>query len=84
MSMSRPLQIFIGFYFTHLHITWTIVTTGSGAIIVQLSQPFVVDSMRLLLWDCDDRAYSYTIEVSVDNVKWVMIKDNSNEPCRLA
>lgn len=55
---------------------------GSGAIIVQLTQPFVVDSMRLLLWDCDDRSYSYTIEVSVDNVKWVMVKDNSTVACR--
>ncbi len=37
---------------------------GSGAIVVQLGQPYALDSMRLLLWDCDDRSYSYYIEVN--------------------
>ncbi|XP_067943709.1 BTB/POZ domain-containing protein 9-like [Watersipora subatra] len=55
---------------------------GSGAIVVQLAQPFIVDSMKLLLWDCDDRTYSYTVEVSVDNSKWTIITDKSNLPCR--
>lgn len=55
---------------------------GHGAIVVQLAQPYYVDSLRLLLWDCDNRAYCYTVEVSVDNNKWTMIKDNSTVPCR--
>jgi hypothetical protein len=37
---------------------------------------------RLLLWDCDPRAYSYYIETSVDNVNWVMAADKRNELCR--
>ena len=83
----------MGFCFQHVTaVFWSYLScyvivplsayTGSGAIVVQLAQPFIVDSMRMLLWDCDERTYSYTVEVSVDNSKWVMIKDNSNVPCR--
>ncbi|CAG2188385.1 BTBD9 [Mytilus edulis] len=55
---------------------------GSGAVIVQLAQPYIVDSMRLLLWDCDDRSYSYYIEVSIDQKNWHMVIDKRNEPCK--
>lgn len=46
---------------------------------LQLSQPFVLDSMRLLLWDDDDRIYSYEINVSTDLVKWKTIARKRNE-----
>ena len=38
---------------------------------------------RLLLWDCDDRRYSYYIEVSSsrDGV-WHKVWDRSNSPCQ--
>ncbi|XP_035227045.1 BTB/POZ domain-containing protein 9-like [Stegodyphus dumicola] len=55
---------------------------GSGAIVVQLAQPFILDSMRMLLWDCDDRSYSYYIEVSTDQQHWHMVTDKRNEACR--
>lgn len=55
---------------------------GSGAIVVQLSQPYMVDSMRLLLWDIDSRAYSYYIEVSIDQNHWVTVVDKRNELCK--
>ncbi|XP_052769658.1 BTB/POZ domain-containing protein 9-like [Mya arenaria] len=55
---------------------------GSGAIIVQLPQPYMLDSMRLLLWDCDDRSYCFYIETSVDNTNWVMVTDKRNEPSK--
>lgn len=55
---------------------------GSGAVIVQLAQPYIVSSMRLLLWDCDDRSYSYYIEVSIDQKNWHMVVDKRNEPCK--
>ena len=38
---------------------------------------------RLLLWDCDDRAYSYYIEVSTDQKKWTCVADKTKEACRL-
>lgn len=55
---------------------------GNGSIIVQLAQPFLVDSMRLLLWDIDDRSYSYYIEVSCDMERWVVVADKRNEECK--
>uniref|UniRef100_A0A7E4VFV4 F5/8 type C domain-containing protein n=1 Tax=Panagrellus redivivus TaxID=6233 RepID=A0A7E4VFV4_PANRE len=29
--------------------------------------------MKLLLWDKDDRVYSYNVEVSVDQVNWTRV-----------
>ncbi|KAK2582432.1 hypothetical protein KPH14_004742 [Odynerus spinipes] len=55
---------------------------GSGSILVQLGQPYIIDSMRLLLWDCDDRSYSYYIEVSRDSLTWDVVADKTREPCR--
>ncbi|RWS10709.1 BTB/POZ domain-containing protein 9-like protein [Dinothrombium tinctorium] len=55
---------------------------GSGAIVVQLAQPYMIDSMRLLLWDIDSRTYSYYIEVSTDQQTWKMVVDKRNESCR--
>lgn len=36
----------------------------------------------MLLWDCDNRSYSYYIETSLDQVKWTMVVDKRNENCR--
>lgn len=55
---------------------------GSGSILVQLGQPYIVDSMRLLLWDCDKRAYSYYIEVSGNSTSWDVVADKTRELCR--
>ncbi|KZS21506.1 BTB/POZ domain-containing protein [Daphnia magna] len=55
---------------------------GSGAIVVQLAQPYVVSSMRLLLWDCDDRRYSFYVEVSTNNRDWITVCDRSRQPCQ--
>ncbi|CAM4745183.1 unnamed protein product [Rotaria magnacalcarata] len=55
---------------------------GSGGIVIQLCQPYVVSSMRLLLWDCDNRSYSYYIETSCDNITWSKAVDKQNTACR--
>ncbi|KAM5164652.1 BTB/POZ domain-containing protein 9 [Mantella aurantiaca] len=55
---------------------------GSGAIVVQLAQPYMIGSIRLLLWDCDDRSYSYYIEVSTNQQQWTMVADRTKVPCR--
>ncbi|CAG0901904.1 unnamed protein product [Cyprideis torosa] len=52
---------------------------GTGAIIVQLNQPYILDSMRLLLWDCDARHYSYYVEVSTNQREWEMVVDHRGE-----
>ncbi|CAF4813928.1 unnamed protein product, partial [Rotaria sp. Silwood2] len=38
--------------------------------------------IRLLLWDCDNRSYSYYIETSYDNVTWSKVVDKRNVACR--
>merc|ERR1719204_1203845 len=48
---------------------------GSGAIVVQLPQPYHIGSIRLLLWDCDSRSYSYYIDVSTDHLQWHRVVD---------
>lgn len=55
---------------------------GSGAILIQLGQPYIISSLRLLLWDCDDRSYSYYIESSVNIWEWEMVVDNTRENCK--
>ncbi|XP_078256113.1 BTB/POZ domain-containing protein 9 isoform X2 [Rhinoraja longicauda] len=55
---------------------------GSGAIVIQLAQPFVIGSMRLLLWDCDDRSYSFYIEVSNNQQQWAMVADHTKVTCK--
>ncbi|KAM7349591.1 BTB (POZ) domain containing 9 [Cochliomyia hominivorax] len=54
----------------------------SGEILVRLGQPYIIGSMRLLLWDCDDRNYSFYIETSVNQKDWVMVVDKRNEQAR--
>ncbi|XP_046665658.1 BTB/POZ domain-containing protein 9 isoform X1 [Homalodisca vitripennis] len=55
---------------------------GSGSILVQLGQPYLLDSMRILLWDCDDRSYSYYVEVSVNLWDWELVWDKTRENCQ--
>jgi len=55
---------------------------GSGCITIQLAQPYIIGSMRMLLWDCDSREYSFYIEVSLDQNEWEMVIDKRNENCR--
>lgn len=55
---------------------------GSGCITIQLAQPYIIGSMRMLLWDCDNREYSYYIEVSTDQIHWTMVVDKRKESCR--
>ncbi|XP_024085008.1 BTB/POZ domain-containing protein 9 isoform X2 [Cimex lectularius] len=55
---------------------------GSGAILVQLGQPYMIDSMSLLLWDRDDRSYRYYVEVSVNKKNWEIVWDKREEDCQ--
>ncbi|XP_037935016.1 BTB/POZ domain-containing protein 9 [Teleopsis dalmanni] len=52
---------------------------GSGDILVRLGQPYHIGTMRLLLWDCDDRFYSFYIETSVNQKDWEMVVDKRSE-----
>ncbi|XP_052893491.1 BTB/POZ domain-containing protein 9 [Anopheles moucheti] len=52
---------------------------GEGVILIQLGQAYWIDSMRLLLWDCDNRSYSFYIEVSVDMKEWEVVVDKRTD-----
>lgn len=55
---------------------------GSGFIVLQLGQPYYIGSLRLLLWDCDLRTYSFYIETSPNQKDWEMAVDKRNEQLR--
>ncbi|XP_048829818.1 BTB/POZ domain-containing protein 9 isoform X2 [Brienomyrus brachyistius] len=55
---------------------------GSGAIVIQLAQPYVISSLRLLLWDCDERSYSYYVELSTNQQQWLRVVDRTKVACR--
>lgn len=55
---------------------------NSGDILIQLGQPYIIDSLRLLLWDCDDRTYCFYIETSTNQKTWTMAVDMRNEQLR--
>ncbi|VUZ56121.1 unnamed protein product, partial [Hymenolepis diminuta] len=66
----------------NLNYGFTCHQLGNGSIDVQLSQPFLVSSMRFLLWDLDSRAYSYIVEVSQDHSNWNVVFDATQLLCR--
>lgn len=49
---------------------------------IQLGQPYCIDSLRLLLWDCDMRTYSFYIETSINQKDWEMAVDKQEEQLR--
>ncbi|XP_037027772.1 BTB/POZ domain-containing protein 9 [Bradysia coprophila] len=55
---------------------------GSGEILIQLGQPYHIGSLRLLLWDCDDRTYSFYIQTSTNAQNWEMAVDKQKEHLR--
>lgn len=47
---------------------------------VQLSQPYIIGSLRLLLWDLQaDRKYSFYVETSTNKGDWKIAVDKQNE-----
>ncbi|KAI8435404.1 hypothetical protein MSG28_003720 [Choristoneura fumiferana] len=64
-------------------VGYTCHQLGSGAIVVQLAQPYLLGSLRLLLWDCDYRHYSYYVETSVNYWDWETVCDRTRDAARL-
>ena len=46
---------------------------------IQLGQPYLISSFRILLWDCDERTYSFYIETSINETNYDMVVDKRNE-----
>lgn len=49
-------------------------------IVVLFDQPIMLNSFQFQLYDKDERAYSYIVEI-LDQDKWSCVADRSNEPC---
>ncbi|XP_055339513.1 BTB/POZ domain-containing protein 9-like [Paramacrobiotus metropolitanus] len=55
---------------------------NSGSIVVQLNQPYYLSSLRLLLWDVDDRFYTYVIQTSQTQREWSLVVDTRDSQRR--
>ena len=64
------------------YTTHVITGDNSKGITVQLSQPYIINCIRMLLWDRDNRSYSYFIEVSLDKKNWQRVVDRTSWLCR--
>ena len=42
----------------------TITRDHQKSIVIQLNQPYIINCIRMLLWDRDNRSYSYFVQVS--------------------
>ncbi|CAG2113642.1 unnamed protein product, partial [Medioppia subpectinata] len=64
--------------FTRHHID---EASGQG-ILIQLGRQCIINHIRVLLWDKDMRAYSYYIEISMDQKDWLRVIDHTGYLCR--
>ena len=58
---------------------YTVWTPTPGVITLDLKELCTISSMKLLLWDLDDRYYRYKIEASSDHLTWDTIVDRTAE-----
>ena len=56
---------------------WTNVANAPGNMTLDLKGLCTISSMKLLLWDLDNRYYRYKIEASIDNATWTTIVDRT-------
>lgn len=66
----------------HGYASHTITKDNSHGITIKLSQPYIINCIRMLLWDRDNRSYSYLVQVSLDSENWVTVVDRANHLCR--
>ena len=59
-----------------------VIVEGDQGIIIRLQKPSIINTIKLLLWDLDNRSYSYKIEYSMNNKDWTCIVDYSGYFCR--
>ena len=51
-------------------------------VVLDLEEVCLIDSVKLFLWDRDNRFYYYRIFISKDNKDWMAVSDKSNSSCR--
>jgi len=60
-----------------------LITGGNNdvGIVIDLRNIRTINHLKMLLWDHDDRSYSYFIEISTDQTTWKRIIDYSTYSC---
>ena len=56
---------------------WTGAANAPGSMTLDLKSVCAISSMRLLLWDLDNRYYWYRIEASSNGTTWITIVNNT-------
>ena len=51
-------------------------------ITIELGRPSIINTIKMLLWDLDNRSYSYEIEYSMDQSDWTTLIDYTKHFCR--
>lgn len=59
-----------------------ITENNDSGITVELGTICLINHIKMLLWDRDGRAYSYFIEVSVNQTHWERVIDHTQYHCR--
>lgn len=59
------------------YVRHNISSRNDEGIIVELANNFLINHIKMHLWDCDTRSYSYFIDVSIDNIHWERVIDYS-------
>eukprot|EP00092_Neocalanus_flemingeri_P020268 GFUD01021950.1.p1 GENE.GFUD01021950.1~~GFUD01021950.1.p1 ORF type:complete len:396 (+),score=66.55 GFUD01021950.1:74-1261(+) len=57
-------------------------TTICQRISVELNTDYVINKIEFLLWNFDQRSYSYILESSLDGIKWSTILDCRDLKCK--
>lgn len=57
------------------------MSDGEG-IIIELENNYVINHIKILLWDRDNRSYSYCVEVSPNRINWQRVVDYTDQFCR--
>jgi BTB/POZ domain-containing protein 9 len=53
-----------------------------NGIIIELGNIYIINYIKILLWDLDNRSYGYVVDVSVERSNWQRVIDYSSYHCR--
>lgn len=59
-----------------------ITDSNDQGIVVELGTISIINHLKLLLWDRDNRSYLYFVEVSVNLTQWERVVDHTEYNCR--
>lgn len=82
VSRIKDVLLFGDSFVCDPDISFTCHQLGNGSITVQLSQPYLIGSIRFLLYDNDKRKYGYEVFVSVNRKNWIKVANDAKRNCR--